>query len=171
MIVFYYTGRNWVKDPHHFIPDLFGWCRVFLHTAIKNLPSGPLDTDKGFGWYIKTINERNAMGIFDDAFNNGEAGTMGQAFSDPEFARSYPTLHAYLTRLDDDAGKKRITATVMIFCEDGVAKGALRERNHDLTLWMTSSSILGLFEALEEALKKRPIEWRKNNPKGGAWRK
>lgn len=102
------------------------------------------------------------MGIFDFAFSNGENGKTDQAFSDPDWGMQYPILHAFMTMIVDDQGKPRRTSTLMIFCEDGVAKGALRERNHDLTLWMTSSSILGLFTALEEALGKRPIDWRKN---------
>jgi hypothetical protein len=171
MFIAYYTGKNWLANPHHFVPDLFGWVRLFLYTTVSRLPDRPLDDQKGFGWYIATIHERNNMGIFDDAFNNGEGGKMGQAFSDPDFGGKYPILHAYMTRLEDDAGKKRITSTLMIFAEDGVAKAALRERNHDLTLWMTSSSILDLFEALEEGLKKRPIEWRKNKEQKGGWRK
>jgi hypothetical protein len=170
MTVIYYNGVHWFTNPH-LVHNCDPWCLVMLG-AITNpyFDKQPAARQRQLLWFSQTIHVRNEMGIFDNAFNNGETGDSTQVFQDPDFGLQHPTLHAFLTSTVDDAGKVRKVSTLLIFCEDGTCKGVLRERMHDLSLWVTAKSILGVFEAVEEALKKRPIEWRKNNNNGSTSR-
>lgn len=171
MKLIYYTGTRWVFQPHHLLPNFTDWIRLLLIHPLSRVEVPTFTTDRGLGYVLRSIHEANNMGIFDTAFNNGESGKPDQAFTDPDFGLKHPTLHAFLTSVVDDAGKKRLTSTVLIFCEEGHAKAVLRERNHDLSLWVTAKSILEAFEELEEALQNRPIEWRKNKEQRGGWKK
>lgn len=167
MTAMYYNGVRWFTNPHLLQKDGFGWAEVILHSLSPKRFKMCRDPQVCLDWYASTIHTRNEMGMFEHAFSNGEAGDSTQAFQDPDFGQQHPTLHAFLTSVVDDDGKKRRTSTLLIFCEDGCCKGVLKERVHDLSLWVTARSILGVFEAAEEALCKRPIEWRRNNAQGG----
>lgn len=162
MVVLYYTGDRWRTSPHLLIPHLSGWHTLILRANAARFNWADHQSERGVVWFWKTIERWNDMGAFSNAFEAHEAGNPNQAFSDPDFATKWPTLHAFLTQVQDDSGKPRKTSTVLIFTEDGHAKAVLKERDHDLSLWVTSGSLLGVFEALEEALQKRPIDWRKN---------
>lgn len=98
--------------------------------------------------------------MFKDKLGLGATGKAQPAFVDDDFAGKYPILAQFMCAIVDDDGKTRQTSTVNIFVEMGVVKASLRERDHALTLWVTSGSVEGIFEALEDALNKNPPEWR-----------
>lgn len=167
-LVIFLTERGAIVNPHLLDSGTGPWAQLFLSYTVW--PQSCTFLNRGLAWYSDTVHERYDMGIFDQAFASHEKGNPNQAFSDPDFGVKYPVLHAYLTRVTDDQDKPRRVATLLIFCEDGTCKAALKERDHDLTLWVSASSILGVLEAVEEGLCKRPIEWRSNQRDGSSSR-
>lgn len=78
----------------------------------------------------------------------------------------HPALGEYLTATTYPDGGQRQTATVLVFVEDGVVKGCLRDRDTDMSLWASSGSIQGVLEALDAALAEPNPAWRKNQSWG-----
>lgn len=81
-----------------------------------------------------------------------------------EWAKRYPALNEYLTLTSYPDGGQRQTATVLLFCEDGVWKGCLRDRDTSRSLWVTSGSPSEVLDDLEATLKTDTAEWRKDKP-------
>lgn len=106
------------------------------------------------------------MATFKDLLNGTSTTTGAGALDDSNFAELHPNLFLLLTSTKDDEGKLRQTCTVTIVCEDGQAKCGINERNHGLSLWTSCGELAGVFLALEEALEKRPVQWRKVTWKG-----
>lgn len=119
---------------------------------------------------LQELEMSRAMGVFKDRLCVGPSGKVGSDFTDPDFAQRFPVLYQFVTFPLDDDGNKRQTSTIMIFCEDGQAKACMRERDHGLTLWVSSSSILGCLAALEEGLNETPVPWRATGPSGSTRR-
>ncbi len=101
------------------------------------------------------------MSIWDDVF--GVAGKVDaeSVLEDSGFSKQYPVLAAMLTETPTINGRRRKVCTLTIVCEDGQAKGGLKDRDRDLSLWVSCPSIGGLLAALEEALNERPVSWRR----------
>lgn len=106
------------------------------------------------------------MGTFKDLLNGTTTGTRSATLDDSIFSDLHPNLFLLLTATSDDEGKPRLPCTLTIVCEDGQAKCGLNERNHSLSLWTSCGELSGVFLALEEALEKRPVAWRRVSWKG-----
>jgi hypothetical protein len=107
------------------------------------------------------------MSKFADVFGGAQLTGVDGGFLDQTFLERYPTLHMLLCDVKDDKGLPRQTCTLTIVVESGTVKAGIRERNHGLSLWVTTRELLGVFTALEEALGQRPVDWRKVDWKGG----
>lgn len=84
---------------------------------------------------------------------------MLPAAMDDAFERRYPALYEMLTcRIFD--GKARETGTVLFFCEDGLWKACLNDRDRELVMFRSSGSVESLWDALEGALQSGQAEWR-----------
>jgi len=90
-----------------------------------------------------------------------------------EWAKKYPALHEYLTMVAYPDGGKRTTSTLMLFCDDGVWKACLKDRDQARSLWITSDGPTGLLDDLEACLQGDVQEWRKDKEwnTGGGQRK
>lgn len=106
--------------------------------------------------------QENVMSLLSKCLEGVSGGPGAQGFSDQKFQEQWPILFELMSLEKDDEGKKRITSTLLLMVEDGQCKGCLRERNHDCTLWSSSSSILGVLTSLEEQLGSPPVPWRSN---------
>lgn len=111
------------------------------------------------------------MGLLSGAIPIKMDGTAGIDFFDEGFSQKYPTLAAFLFQTTDDDGKKRKGSSIILFAEDGVFKGGLRENNLALSLWVTSHAVEGIWEALEGKLNERPVPWRAQVVGGGTTRR
>lgn len=110
---------------------------------------------------IEADEERErVMSVFSKAFASLQTGDSKIMFDDAEFAEQYPTLFAFMARETADDGKPRQTSTLLLIVEQGGVKGCLKERDHDVSLWTTASSILGVFAGIEKALNETPVAWR-----------
>lgn len=98
---------------------------------------------------------------FKQMFGGAAKKDMVTALDDEDFLARWPLLNMLMVNNLDDDGKPRSTCTMTIVCEHGVAKAGLRERNEGLNLWVTSETLLGVFDALEEAVGASPPQWRK----------
>lgn len=82
---------------------------------------------------------------------------------DEDFARRWPTLAAYLSDTTWDDGKKRETATLTLFVDDGCLKACLSDRATARIAFVTETTLQGLLDVLQEGLEDDSIEWRKAN--------
>lgn len=90
----------------------------------------------------------------------GQAASSGSC-PDPEFARRYPILVEYLTSEKYDDGLVRERSALSMFCEDGMIKLALNDRDVGASLYCSSTTFGGALEALEGMLQRGPdAGWR-----------
>lgn len=78
------------------------------------------------------------------------------------FAEGLPALMEYLTAASYPDGAPRETSTVMLFCDGGVFKACLNDREAQRSLWASGPSFLDALEALEAMLSTGTGEWRQN---------
>lgn len=106
------------------------------------------------------------MAKFKDLLNGAGSAPTGVAVEDDTFSQQFPLLYQLMAVEKDDDGSKRLTCTLTIVCEDGSVKCGINERNHHMSLWVTTDRLGSVYTALEEALNARPVQWRKTNWKG-----
>lgn len=87
------------------------------------------------------------------------------AARDEEFEKDHPAITEFMTLRKGDDGKVRKTASLLVFCEDGLWKCCLSEREEELTLWASSDTLAGLLEALEATLQAPAPQWRTSSGK------
>jgi len=88
------------------------------------------------------------------------SGPPEAVFDDTEFSRSYPTLAAYLTETKYQDGTPRVTATILIFCENGVLRLCVNDRDNNRSVFFTSETVEGGLLAAENAIATNTAEWR-----------
>ena len=103
-----------------------------------------------------------------DAFGQVGRTADGRAATDEGFAQEYPVLFEMLTSQEVIEGKPRKVCTMTVVCEDGQWKTGLRERDRDVSLWVSGGTYLESLQALEKALNERPVAWRR--PPATDWR-
>jgi len=106
------------------------------------------------------------MSVFDDVFGKPRSEENDTAADDSQFRERYPVLAVMLFDTPVLGKKRRAPATLTIVCEDGVVKAGLRDRDREMSLWVSSETVGGVFAALEEALGERPVRWKKSTWKG-----
>ena len=105
----------------------------------------------------------SGMSVFEDAFEGAKNPSEDYVCIDEKLRKSYPTLAEFLTATPTLAGKKRRVATMTVVYEDGQCKVGLRERDKDLSLWVSGVGLGEALQALEDALTDRPVRWRRVN--------
>lgn len=101
------------------------------------------------------------MSLVTKAFGGSSDPESDWGAEDPTFAENHPIVHAFLASREMIGGKRRQGATLTIVAEDSVWKAGLRDRDKQASLWVSATSVAGVFDALETALGKTPVEWRK----------
>lgn len=77
----------------------------------------------------------------------------------------WPALLEWLTADQGPDGRKRQTATLFVFFEAGLFKGALNDRDSQMTAWVADLSPLGLLDALDVGLQSDSLDWKPNKVK------
>lgn len=90
---------------------------------------------------------------------------------DDNMAGEFPALHEYMTLKTLADGKTRQTASLTLFCEDGLFKGCLNERDQGVSLWATSATLDELLRTLDALLQSETTPWRKNKAPHGKGKK
>lgn len=81
--------------------------------------------------------------------------------SDEEMSLLYPGIWEYMVETAWDDGKPRRTSTLTVFCEDGVVKVCLSDRELDKTTWASGTSLADCLAAMEAKMQAGETEWRK----------
>lgn len=105
------------------------------------------------------------MGLITQALGSAVATAPGVKATDAAFDKAHPTLHAFMTEVEED-GKPRSPSSLVIFTEDGVWKGCLSEKDAGLQLWRTGETFQKLLGALEKALAGGNADWRRKYDPG-----
>lgn len=100
------------------------------------------------------------MGLISAALGTAALDAKGTVASDPAFEKAHPTLHAFMTAVEED-GKPRSPSSLVVFTEDGQWKGCLSERDAGLQLWRTGETLQKLLSGLEKALASGNADWRR----------
>lgn len=77
-----------------------------------------------------------------------------------------PAIREYLETNRWPNGDERITSTLTVYCDDGVYKVCLNDRQEGQSLWVASECLWDALETLEGALQGGTAEWRKNTFQG-----
>lgn len=116
------------------------------------------------GEYLEGMSDKEilemASAFFKKPPSNGSSKDGGADPSDPKFEKGHPTLWLYLSAKVWPDGEVRKRSSLVVFCEDGMLKGCLSDRDTDSSLWAASSTFSGLLEALEGRLTEDVPEWR-----------
>jgi hypothetical protein len=64
-------------------------------------------------------------------------------------------------------GSSRVTASLLIFAEDGLFKVCLNDRDCMRSAWATGRTPEAALDALDAALRSDRVEWRTSRPGGG----
>lgn len=107
------------------------------------------------------------MSLLRKADMDGRGGSGPRPLTDPTFAGDYPLLWSYLTQNKWEDGTARQTASLLVFSDDGVLKGMLRDREAGLCLWVAGATVSGLFEAIEGSLGDPRADWRQDRQMAG----
>lgn len=126
--------------------ELLTWC-----------PAGELSTS----WWTELKGRMELCAYMKKRAKKGE-GLSTRSAADDEFRGQYPTLFDYLTATcyDDDPKQPRITATLLLFGQDGCWKACLRDRAECCCAWAAGPSITELFGVLERELADDTVVWR-----------
>lgn len=76
-----------------------------------------------------------------------------------------PAIYTMLVAEEYPDGGRRATSTVTFFCEAGVAKVCLNDRDQGLTAWASGVTPGEALEALEKGLDGDSLAWRRSGGK------
>jgi hypothetical protein len=97
-----------------------------------------------------------ARGVLQSSSSTESTGTTPD-----EFAVLYPGIWEMLTApLMPDGKTAREGALLMVFCQDGVVKCCLSDRDTDSQAWVSAKGVDALFSSLESGLQLDSLEWR-----------
>lgn len=94
-------------------------------------------------------------------------GASGSLIEPDALSSAYPVLWSHLTQIAWEDGQVRETSSLLVFLQDGMLKGMIRDREAGLCLWQAAGSLVGLLEALEAGLCDPQAEWRVDRQKEG----
>jgi len=111
------------------------------------------------------IMERIVMGFLENHRKRTESGRASRATRDDHFAKEWPSLFEMMTVTA--VGKAtRLTATLNVFCEEGLFKCFLNDREFDQSVCLSHRTLLGVLGALEGGLLAGDLPWRTQKGKG-----
>jgi HKD family nuclease len=87
-------------------------------------------------------------------------GPSDAPFTDSKFAKEFPMLHAMLKETRYDDGNPRVSSTILFFCENGVLRACLNDRDNNRSAFFTDEQFLTLLEVMENGLTSGRVDWR-----------
>lgn len=87
-------------------------------------------------------------------------GYTPASYGDEAFAKKYPLLLEFLTRELWEPGVPRAKGTLFLFCEDGVFKLCLSDKDTDEVAFVTKATFTAVLEAAERGLAGNTLDWR-----------
>jgi hypothetical protein len=92
----------------------------------------------------------------------GARGTCQGTWDDPEWARTYPQLHAFLFDTTWADGSKRDPGSLVLFAQDGVLKACLNDKGVGRVAFVSGVSWDGLIGLVEQGLSDETLDWRQS---------
>lgn len=112
------------------------------------------------------VMEKQVMGLLRKADQPSPAALPVPTLVDPGLGAKYPTLWSYLTQSAWDDGSPRVTSSLLVFVQDGIMKGLLRDREAGLCLWVAAPGLSQLLGVLETNLGSSAADWRVDREQG-----
>jgi len=141
------------------------WWNVFKgnpwHGAISLIVDAGMECRYCTSWtdFTHARNEMDAK--LKAALLKAKATANPEQAADKDLEKLYPIMHGFLTcREGEKKGEFRETASLTVFCEDGMFKVCLSDRESGATLWASSATFQGTLDALEATLGKDEPGWR-----------
>jgi hypothetical protein len=82
------------------------------------------------------------------------------------FAAEFPMLFEHLASNTFDDGASRQTSSILLFCQGGVWKACLHDRQEGECLWVSGATYGDLLAAVEAALAAPTADWRPDSRRG-----
>jgi hypothetical protein len=114
-----------------------------------------------------TYREELCMSFLNRLREVANKGAAASVVNDPAFAKVCPALHEHMTVTAFDDGQVRSTCSLVLFCEEGVFKACLTDRDTEFSLWGTGETFHGALASLESRLVSPDPGWRKKRPQKG----
>jgi len=80
------------------------------------------------------------------------------------FQKNYPVLWEFLSATAYEDGSERRLPTITLFLGPDGLQACLNDRDQGVAAFVTSTTLEGLWAALEEGLKKDGLDWRRSSP-------
>jgi hypothetical protein len=87
--------------------------------------------------------------------------------SDPWLKKDMPAVHEYMTVGELEGGETRQLSSLTIFCEGGLWKACLSEKDAEMNLFASGASLEACLANLEERLTAPHVDWRRRGGAGG----
>lgn len=106
------------------------------------------------------------MGVLRKPAEDGVNLAAPPVDGDVSVMQTFPTLYDYLTCVQYEGGATRVPATLLCFCEDGMWKACLNDRDNARSAWSAGRSLLECMKSLERSLEDATVEWRRSAGQG-----
>lgn len=90
----------------------------------------------------------------------GGPGADAPKYTDGQFSKAYPVLAEFLQREFWDEQTPRAKGSMILFCEDGVFKACLSDKDADMVAFVSKGSWDALLKAIERGLAENTLDWR-----------
>lgn len=95
-------------------------------------------------------------------------GPQELVFNDTDFKATYPHLTDHLAGLKYDDGTPRVTSTLLVFCESGVLRVCVNDRDNQRSVFFTGETVEAALMAAESAIATNTAEWKTRGTYGGS---
>jgi hypothetical protein len=113
--------------------------------------------------YVSPVDEEVTVGAFRERQTGaGTAAKIGACPEDAVFLKKWPAICEFISEIRDAEGRPMKGATLMLFAEDGCYKLCLHDRLGSCSLWASSDSHFGVYDALEKRLASGTGDWRRD---------
>jgi len=88
------------------------------------------------------------------------SGPAEEPFADKDFEKCYPNLTAHLRDARYEDRTSRVTSTILIFCENGVLRMCVNDRDNNRSVFFTAATVEEAFMKAEDAIATNTAEWK-----------
>jgi hypothetical protein len=96
----------------------------------------------------------------------GGGSVLASPDQDPVVA-SYPVLWSFLVQTAWEDGTQRQPGSMLVFSQDGMLKGMLRDRDDGTCLWVAARGLQHLLDVMEGSLSDPGADWRMDRQQPG----
>lgn len=117
-------------------------------------------------WQYRYSWERHiAMAEFAERRRQAPVRAAGSGVKrDPRVEKDFPATWDLMTTTKLKDGTSVATLTILVFCQDGLWKACVNDRQGEVSSFVSAETALGLLQAIEEGLAGDSLEWRASKP-------